>query len=242
MGSQLLGAAVGGFVTNITATVVATEGTPFAGLIATGLNGLANEYPKFKDIIDDSFSTLHLQKFSLGEECLIPAIIQFLGNRFFSGPLRYFEQGWDIFKNDYINTMLNNNTLALEDNDEIPTIPLFIFSAIEDEIVPIHDVQRTYTNWCDWKDDISIEFAADKTGGHLTEFIQGIPAGFAWLNKLFSGTGIITGCARTERLNNLEYPGADHSLYEALDAGVKRIFGQDVGPNGENADFSSLNL
>ena len=45
---NLIGAALGGFVINITATAEATDGTLFAGLIPNALNGLANEFPDFK--------------------------------------------------------------------------------------------------------------------------------------------------------------------------------------------------
>ena len=41
---NLIGAALGGFVTNITATAEATDGTLFAGLVPNALSGLANEY------------------------------------------------------------------------------------------------------------------------------------------------------------------------------------------------------
>lgn len=44
LGENLIGAALGGFVTNITATAEATDGGLFAGLIANALGGLGNEY------------------------------------------------------------------------------------------------------------------------------------------------------------------------------------------------------
>ena len=44
LGGNLLGAALGGFVTNITATAQATDGTVFAGIVANALGGVANEY------------------------------------------------------------------------------------------------------------------------------------------------------------------------------------------------------
>lgn len=45
---NLIGAAVGGFATNITAVAEAVDGTVFSGFIPLALNGLANEYPDFK--------------------------------------------------------------------------------------------------------------------------------------------------------------------------------------------------
>ena len=42
---------LGGFVTNITATAQATDGTVFAGIVANALGGVANEYPEFKSIL-----------------------------------------------------------------------------------------------------------------------------------------------------------------------------------------------
>ena len=48
---NLLGVALGGFITNVTATVEATDDTIFAGIAANVLGGIANEYPEFKSIL-----------------------------------------------------------------------------------------------------------------------------------------------------------------------------------------------
>ena len=56
---NLIGAALGGFVTNITATAEATDGTLFAGLVPNALSGLANEYPDSKKYFTKSLQSCY---------------------------------------------------------------------------------------------------------------------------------------------------------------------------------------
>ena len=57
---NLIGAAVGGFATNITAVAEAVDGTVFSGFIPLALNGLANEYPISKGCMVKLSSVLDL--------------------------------------------------------------------------------------------------------------------------------------------------------------------------------------
>lgn len=240
MKSKLIGATLGGFVTNITETVTAVEGTVFAGLTPNGLWGLSQEYPFFKEYLKQGMSEEHYKKLkTASENCLLNAILGFPFYRFFSGSDPFFKKGWDVFKDNDIKQMLDENTLLFQNNQEIPDIPLMIYHASNDEIVPYHgNSDRYYDNICKWKPDISLELNIDQTGGHILEIPQGVPAAFAWLERLFRGQNIVKGCHKTTRLNNLLYPGADYSIYTALTAAIKSLVGGEIGPNGEGLPIS----
>lgn len=230
---QLLGAAMGGMVTNITATAVGVEGTLFAGLTATALGGLCNEYLHLTTFIGEETTSEGPELLKTGQSvCLVGGIFEFMFRRYFTGLDKVFKRGWDVFQNPYVESVINNNTLALKKGDPMPEIPIFVFHGEIDTIVPFKDAQRAYTNWCDWGIN-SFEFAVDKTAGHITEIFQGSGAGFAWVKKMLEGGKAVQGCTRTVRETNNLYPGAVSSVGDILMTAVTSLFGVQIGPNGE---------
>lgn len=242
LGQYLKGAALGGFVTNITETVLAVEGTVFAGLTASGIAGLSNVYPYLKKLISEQLVEAKKKSYQAAfEKCLPGSVLHFAFKKFFSGENRYVKDGWDIFEDEKVIEILDENTLALdEDNPDTPQIPLFVFHGTEDTIVPFVNSQRAYDNWCDWGIE-SFEFAVDQTAGHITEILQGVPAAFGWLEKIMAGGEPVKGCTRTERHTNLEYPGSSASAFRLVAGAFKTVFGLDVGKTNETdiIDFLS---
>lgn len=231
---NLIGAAMGGFVTNITSTAVGVEGTIFAGLTASAITGLVNEYPILRPMVDELLVPDKRSAYRKAEtNCFIPQIVSFAFEKFFTGPGRYIDIGWDLFKNATVQKIIAENTLALNDDSPVPDIPLFVFHGVKDTVVAFKDAVRTYDNWC--RNGIkSFEFAVDKTTGHVTEFLEGTPAAIAWITKMFDGEEPVKGCNRTERLTNLLYPDIDVSVAEMLSGFGKTVLGKNFGPNAEN--------
>ena len=82
-----MGAALGGFVTNITATAEATDGTVFAGIMANALGGVANEYPEFKQILqNDTDKQSVFDQFD--NHCLADGVINYIGKHFYLAPTK----------------------------------------------------------------------------------------------------------------------------------------------------------
>ena len=239
--SNLIGAAMGGFVTNITSTAEGVDGTIFAGLTASAVAGLSNEYSQLKDIVKKLIKPSQYAAYNKAQSlCFLPSIVTFAFEKFFSGPKRYIDEGWAIFNDPTIKKVIDENTLALKKGDPVPEIPLFVFHGELDKIVAYKDAVRTYKNWCEWGID-SYEFAIDETTGHITEFIEGTPAAIAWLTKMFNGEKPVKGCKSTKRFSNLLYPGANTSVANVLSDSVKTVLGENFGPNAENIGKGSKN-
>ena len=94
---NLLGVALGGFITNVTATVEATDDTIFAGIAANVLGGIANEYPEFKSILQNDTNKLSIFN-KINNHCLTDSFIKYVGARFLTGDNKVFKSGWNIFK------------------------------------------------------------------------------------------------------------------------------------------------
>ncbi|CAH6721811.1 putative lipase 5 [[Candida] jaroonii] len=234
--SNLKGVALGGWVTNITATVTyepVVNGGLFAGLGAAGIAGLSNEYPDLYEYLKTAMYEDKYEKFTQAyDQCLIDTIPTFILNNYFTGPNKYFKDGLGALTEEPIATILANNTLGLIP-ENMPEIPVFVYHGKIDGIVPFNQAERVYDIWCD-AGISSLEFNADATAGHISEIIQGSGAAFAWIQKIFNGGSPVNGCKTTTRVSNLLYPGTDLFIGNFLNSLFNNIFGMNIGPNGEN--------
>lgn len=226
---NLIGAALGGWVTNITLTAEATDGTIFAGLIPNAVNGLLQEYPELTPVLYEVMTKSKIPVFKKAADyCLATSILQYSFNNFFSGRNPYVKEGWKFFEREDVKKIVDQNTLALEEDDGIPEIPLFVFHGTEDEIVPFSGAQRAYENYCDWGIE-SFEFAVSNTTGHILEVLEGSGAAIKWLEDRFAGKDVVDGCQRTVRTTNLEYPGSDLAYYQLVRTLFTSIPGGKIG-------------
>lgn len=241
LASNLRGCALGGWVTNITATVVGVSGGVFSGLGASGMAGLSNGYTSLSDFYQEHMYPDKYQKFKKAYDmCLIETIEEFALDDYFEGDDRYFKEGVEVLNQDPVKEIITNNTLGLIP-DQMPQIPIFVYHGNLDTIVPYDQAIRVYDTWCDAGIG-SMEFAADLTAGHISEMVQGSGAGFAWVKKIINGGSPISGCAKTERLNNVLYPGSVGFITDFLSALFVNVLGLDIGPNGENLELVNHSL
>ena len=227
---HFLGACMGGFVTNVTGTAVGVDGTVFAGLIGSAIQGLVNEYPELEDIVNKELEPSKRKKYeSARHMCLPETAIKFAYDFVFEGDDRFVKDGWDLFKNKKVKDVVNNVTLGINPHAEIPDMPIFVYHGAVDTVVPFDQSVRVYDFWC--KHGIkSYEFAVDNTAGHVTEMLEGTPAAIAWLEKTFNGTAPVQGCQRTNRQSNIHYPGSSGAIKEFFLDAAKSIIGKKMGP------------
>lgn len=239
--SNLKGVALGGWVTNITATVEVIEGTVFAGLTANGVIGLSHQYPEMIPIIKKAMSKDDYERYEdAGQQCLVSSIFDYAFTKFFSGPNRHVDDGWDILSTDVINKVIKENTLGVEETEDLkPEIPVFVYHGVLDEVVPFKDAQRVYDIWCDDGMD-SFEFAVSNSTGHILEFLEGCGAALRWIDDMFNGVEPVKGCKRTVRSTNLLYPKALSGYYDIAAALGNNILGTKIGPIDLETMLNSL--
>lgn len=237
-----IGAAVGGWVTNITAVAAAVDGTVFAGLVPMAINGLFNEYPKLETYFLTRFTNVLQQYRFLKADsyCAITSYIYYVLNSFFSGLTKYVSAGWSSLSDSYVQLVLSENTLALNSSSAVPTMPLMVYHGVLDEIVPYSSVTRAYKQYC--ANGIgSLELNAASSTGHITEIIGGASAALVWLEERFAGNETtVTGCQLTTRVSNLLYPGVNQTVGTIIQTALDTALGTDFGPNAENVDIISL--
>lgn len=233
---NIIGAAMGGTPSNITETVLACDGNFCAGLVAAGVNGLTNEYPELVDILKSEMGVLEAINFKVALTlCFVPVFINYAYQKFFTGIIKYVQSGLTFLRTEPVIGILDDNTMAVEQGKEVPDIPIFMYHGKLDGIVPYINSERTSDMWC--KSGIaSLEFATDATGTHVTEFLVGIPAATAWIEKRFNGEGTVNGCVRNEYFSMLQYPDVDDDVLSLVQGLAATFLYGSLGPNEVTAD------
>lgn len=235
---QLKGATYGGWVTNITAVAETIEGTVFAGFVASAIHGISNQYPDLQEVIDEKVKWYKKPKFNLAREtCITWSIASYLFTRFFSGPFRYVDEGWDIFHDERVKKVMDQNILGNDLNKDVkPEIPIFLFQGKFDEVVPYKHAERVFNVWCGQGMD-SFEFATSITSGHVTEVVEASGAALGWINSIFEGKTPVQGCIQTNRINTLFHPSTFGGVVDIVKATLKNVLGFEIGPNDKDSDI-----
>lgn len=226
---QLIGAAFGGVVSNLTEVAIRCDGQIYAGLVGLALRGLLNEYSYLNYLFDVTVSKFNKDRFfKITGLCVVEAVISYPFQTFFKGLFPVFNDREQFLQRPDVKEVLTNNTMGLKKESGIPTCPIFVFHGTEDEIIPINGSERLYKDWCNWGIE-SYEYAVATTTGHLLEALEGCGAAIAWTVNRFDGKPTVSGCQRTERVTNLLYPGSDLSVYQLLITLIEQTLGKPVG-------------
>ena len=183
---DLSGVAVGGFVVNLTATVLLTNGGLTAGFIPTGILGLASQYPELQAVLDSQLQPQNETIFtSVLGQCLTADIIEFIGQNIFS----YFKDGEDLLYNPIVEEITNNLTMG----GSAPKAPMFVYQGEQDQIVPYKGVDEAVSSYCSLGADI--QYYKDPTAGHSDLAVDGEPFALSWLADRLNGQSASSGCA-----------------------------------------------
>lgn len=202
---KIVGAAMGGTITNISALVETVDGGPYAGLVVNILNGLGNEYPRFKYAI-------HRYGLNLRNYCLISAAIHYFGSKFNVDVYKNFLQ------NGIIRYYFNKNSLL---GKPAPKMPVFIYHSMLNEMSPINEVYKLVSQWC--AQGAKLEFSEDLSYNHMVEAFTGIPAALTWLENRFELRETPSKCVWEKRISNLMYPGSSTLIKEHLKYSISQI-------------------
>ncbi|KAI3406855.2 hypothetical protein KGF56_000316 [Candida oxycetoniae] len=207
---KLVGAALGGTIANISALIRKVDGGPYAGLVVNILNGLGNEYKKFK-------LALHVYGPSLKSYCLFSAATHYFGTSFNKDVYQ------DILEDKTINSIFNENDL-LGANKTVPRAPMFLYHSAINEVAPFKEVDKLYDYWCE--QGVTVELAEDMSFNHMMEAFAGIPASITWLNKRFKKEPILDHCKRSKKTSNFFYPGSPRFIRKKLKHTLSQIVSQ----------------
>lgn len=244
LGKNLVGAVFGGWLTNLTDAAIALDGGYMAGLIPLAVNGLLNAHPELIEEvlpwIKDDYERERI--INARDFCLIQSLPEFAFNEFFKGEDPIFSNGQDVLKLPNIKAVNERNNIGIRKEDGVPEIPLFSHVGMKDSVIPFQQTDRGFAKLCEFG-VASFEVTVSETTGHLGEMSQGPVAVLKWISDRFDGVPPVKGCVRTVRNSNIDYPGADTSVYQIFRASVESILGKELGLysdsfNPKAAEFS----
>lgn len=200
---NIVGAAVGGIVSNLSSAIPAISGTRWAGLLPEVTLGLFSQYPEAIDYLlselkDDGphnkTDFLAAKNFNIAE-----AFTYYFGQDMWA----YFKSGADFFNAPVVQNVLKRETYM--GFRGIPQMPLFFYHAVQDEISHVSNPEALYERYCSV--GVDVLFERNTIGGHLAEETNGDQRALAWLEKVLGGDGGKIGCVmRDVALNATNSP------------------------------------
>ncbi|KAM9911718.1 hypothetical protein OXX69_003246 [Metschnikowia pulcherrima] len=230
LSENLIGVAVGGWATNFTSVIETIDGTMWSGLVGAGVLGITTEYPEIKKDLFNHVGPWHVRRLKkLYDKCLVGTLLAYFQADFFRSRSPIFTEGYAFFKRPEIKTVMDDNTLALDNTRPIPEVPFFVYHGEKDELVPFNNSQRVYDMWCS-QGIKSMEFAVSKTSDHTRELLQGMGAALSWLTMRFKGDAPVKGCVRIVRNSNWDYPDANTEANREASASLEKAIQHVIGP------------
>ncbi|CAN3374678.1 hypothetical protein DIURU_000074 [Diutina rugosa] len=225
---NVVGAAVGGVVSNLGSTARHNEGTLYAGLVASAVGGLAKQYPEFDELIRDQLSDAHYREINYTQNsCMVPAVIKFRHKRFFTGDKPYARDGLTVLDLPLVQKIFKEHTMADDPDTPYPHIPMLLYHAKNDEIINYHDSEVMFHSWCK-KGIKSLEFVTDLTSRHVNGIVTGGPMVVNWLEQRMDGVQPNTGCDAREVESFLD--GTNVTRWSMAKKFAANVWGRPVGP------------
>ena len=188
---QFSGAALGGLTPNITSVMLTVNGTAEAGLVPSGILGLASQYPEAYNFLVSQLKTSGQYNktgfLAAKNMTLDQTIVTFAGHNIYA----YFQNGSAEFETPLVQKIINSD--GLMGYHGIPQMPLFAYKAINDEVSKIGDSDALVDRYC--AVGASILYQRNTVGGHEAEDINGDARAFEWLEDALSGKLQQTGCS-----------------------------------------------
>jgi hypothetical protein len=212
------GWAAGGTPANLTGTAVFIDGTLFAGFLPQALAGLiapsayaAELAPVFAEIITP-YGQLVLD--TAEQICGVQNIVTFAFQEVQSTKVQTL--GRQVLYEPTIVSVLQRNIMG-QRVSETPKVPVYMFHALQDEIIPYANATTLRDEWCSY--GASVQFVTVQNGGHATTEVLGFPGAFNYVKAAFAGTAG-SGCSEKTILDDTLNPLALGASLEPILVGL----------------------
>lgn len=204
---DIAGAAIGGTVPDIKYALLATNDGPRAGLIAAGILGLANEYTELQAVIEEQLvEKTHDEFMNVTNLCYTAVEGMFSGVDI--GP--YFRDPEFLTNNPVVDALMANIAMG----QHVPTMPIFLYKAANDEISPENYTTELVRGYC--AGGAAVDYRMAETGGHTPLAVTGAPGAMIWLRDRMKGVPPKERCETSKSLIGLEDLEALEVLSETL--------------------------
>lgn len=203
---NVLGWAQGGTPANLTGTAVYLEGTLFAGFVPQALVGLSTPSAygaQLNPVIESIITPLGQSILDTSKQiCGAENLLTFEFGRIESTSVQ--KLGDQIYYQPSVAAVLEQTTMGINAN-EIPTAPIYMYHATQDEIIPYANATTLDADWCGY--GANVQFVTVANGGHASTEILGFPGAYNFVNAAFAGN-VSKGCSQSTILDSTLDPVA----------------------------------
>ncbi|OAQ59683.1 secretory lipase [Pochonia chlamydosporia 170] len=184
---KIAGAALGGTCPDILSVLYKINKSLYAGLIATGIVGLGNEYPEIASLISSQVVPSKAKAVKqVKNTCLGANTISFAFQDIFK-----FVKDPSIFNGTTVKAIADANNMG----HHTPSIPLMVYKGVKDEISPIADTDSLIQRYC--QGGAAVEYRRKASSGHVDLFFSASKEVLAWLKGRLDGVAVQPGCTNT---------------------------------------------
>ncbi|KAM0484283.1 hypothetical protein ACHAPX_001703 [Trichoderma viride] len=218
---KIAGAALGGTVPNITTVLSEINKSAFAGIIPSGIVGLANQYPQVNSVLEKHVLPQYQSLFNkVRSQCLVADVTDFL----FKDVLGMLDDPSLPFTDPDLVRIQNDNALG----KATPKIPLYVYKSTEDELSPVSETDALVKKYC--RGGASVEYVRDILSEHGSLAITGAVKALAWLIDVLDEGKSQKGCATSTVISSLLDPSALEIIPGFIVDALLDLLGSPVGP------------
>lgn len=219
----ILGAALGGTTPNIINVLNTINNGLFAGLISAGFVGLANAYPDFAKVLNAGLVPATANTFyNTRNQGFYGDVVQYAGQNMYN----YFTNGSGILQTPEAQYVVNYGANAGVHG--VPSIPFFVYKAVNDEISPIADTDALVNKLC--SKGTKITYVRNSFGEHFIQAATGAGEVLNFLKNNFAGVSPVTTCSTTTVYSDLENPANLAEFSTAFLNVLLNVAGTPIGP------------
>jgi hypothetical protein len=183
------GAALGGLTPNVTNVLRSTNHSMFSWRSFAGLNGLAKAYPNISAFLQQNLMPTKAAEFySINNLCSNDS--QAEKRLSYQDVATYFQGGFSALEQPVPQSVITWG--ATMGKRSTPTVPLYVYKAIGDEISPIADTDALLKQYR--AGGTRITYRRNLVGEHVSDAILGSGGAFGWLIDRMEGKPVVGGC------------------------------------------------
>lgn len=183
---EIVAAAIGGVPANAPSAIFATINKNIAaGLTFNAAMGLTHAYPEFGALLKDHLRPNGSAIYDVTKQCTIPSVVEFAYKNFWD----YIDVGDKLLDDAYVQEIFAQNTMG---NLGISKVPTYMYHAINDELLPIRNIENLYDKYC--SAGANIQFFKEAFGEHIIVALTGAAGALGYLIDRMDGKAAPVGC------------------------------------------------
>ncbi|MFF2087898.1 lipase family protein [Nocardia sp. NPDC058176] len=218
---NIVGAAEGGVPADLGAVLAVGNGQLWSGMIMAAVLGLTREYPEFADLLNRDLDPLGQGLSAVkGLLCVAPntALFPFLNIK---GLLRV---PGDPLQHPVVLDVVDRTRMG----KSVPDMPMFIWQANPDELIPVGPVNTLVDTYCQ-SPDAQVRYTREHLGEHITTQLSGVATAMLWIRDRFDGVPAEPGCRTDDAALMLLNPEGLGLLAATLGETTAGLFGKALG-------------